>query len=407
MLSVKKPFMSYGTNKLITNVEKGHWQYYVSIIAMFVVITIINIAVYQYVFFQKQEKEIAFIEGNEISIKNFMLSDLKIIFDKSSNLNQLNILKNYSQINLKKQNVIVIGNILYISREQGQMVFDLQPLVSLVNSVLAKNFYYQISLNDKVLITNIEDSDFLSVKKYQINEENILTVKLSLKKDSEFVKTNLQQFNSQVFTIIISSVLSFLALIPLIIWIIRKILKFNELDKKILILKEEWELNLKYTKVFQDLARQDSLVKQTSAIKINIGQLNVAEFIEEIRVLTLAYNIRVFYKFELQLISDVLFIGTKFDIEIFKQIIISLLHNILYFMRGGEHVKKFLVKFKEDRIVFVYDSFAANEEHMQNWSRSLFQHLANPYILDCQKIFLKTQNTISLHLIRKLKITND
>jgi hypothetical protein len=175
MLRIKKPFVSYGTNKLITNVEKGRWQYYVSMISIFVVITIINIALCQYVFFQQQEKELAFTEGNEISIKNFILSDLKIIFDKSSSLNQLNILKNYSQINLKKQNIIVVGNILYIIRGQGQMIFDLQPLLSLVNSILGKNFYYQISLNDQLLVTNIEDFNFLSVNRYQINEDNFLT----------------------------------------------------------------------------------------------------------------------------------------------------------------------------------------------------------------------------------------
>lgn len=56
-------------------------------------------------------------------------------------------------------------------------------------------------------------------------------------------------------------------------------------------------------------------------------------------------------------------------------------------MRGGEHIKSFSIKFSKNSISFVYDSFAANEEHMQNWSKGLFKHLANPYILDCQKIF--------------------
>jgi len=402
MLSVKKPFTDFKLNMLITNVENGYWQYYVSIVAMFIGIMVINVVLYQYVFFQKQEKEIAFMEGNEESIKNTMLSDLKIIFDKSSNLDQLNVLKNYSRTSLKKQNIIVIGNILYISRGPDQMVFDLQPLISLVNSILANNFFYQITLNDKVLITNIEDSDFSSVKKYQINKENFLTVKLNLINDSQFMKTNLQQFSHQVFVMIISSVLSFLTLIPLVIYLIRKIQKLNELDKKMLILKEEWKLTVKYTKVFHDLVGQDGLFKMIPAIKTDINQLNVTEFVEEIRVLTLAYNVRIFYRFELQLISNVLFIDTKFNMEIFKQIIISLLFNVLYFMRGGSHIRKFSINFQEDRVVITYDSFAANEKHMCQWSEDISENLGNPYVLNCRKIFqLMKQCGLSCEVVPK------
>jgi hypothetical protein len=83
----------------------------------------------------------------------------------------------------------------------------------------------------------------------------------------------------------------------------------------------------------------------------------------------------------------VLFIGTKFDIEIFKQIIISLLFNVLYFMRGGTHVRKFSINFQEDRVVITYDSFAANEKHMCQWSEDIIQYLGNPHVLNCRKIF--------------------
>jgi hypothetical protein len=158
--------------------------------------------------------------------------------------------------------------------------------------------------------------------------------------------------------------------------------QLKKLHDEISLINKAFELNINYVKNCQKLEQYDFLPIQLTVIENTINQIDLEALIEEIKIYALAYTARFRYKFELNLISEVDSIRINFEPIILKQIIISLFHNILYFMRGGEHVKKFLVKFKEDRIVFIYDSFAANEEHMQNWSRGLFQHLANPYILD-------------------------
>jgi hypothetical protein len=56
-------------------------------------------------------------------------------------------------------------------------------------------------------------------------------------------------------------------------------------------------------------------------------------------------------------------------------------------MRGGTHIKNFSINFQEDRMFIIYDSFAASEKHMCQWSEDISHHICNPYILNCKRIF--------------------
>ena len=388
MPHLRKSIIAYGLNKVVTNAEKNYWQYYtVSIITTFLVVAVIDIVVYRDFAFQVKEKEESFLQGAEVTIKNLILHDLKLVYDGVSDSNKLIILKNYSPVNTQKQNTIITGNVLYISRGPEQIIFDLQPLVYLLSSILTENFYCQLTLNGKLLMANIEDLQFSSIKTYQINRENGLTLKLGIKQESSFAQANLSYLNRQTFGLVIISVLGFLAAIPLIMYFIHKIQQFNELTRKISVLKKEHELYLGYAKAFKGLDQQHALGTEFFVIKPTVDHLNVTELLEEIRVLVLAYTTRVFYKFELHLISDVSSIDIACNTALFKQIIISLLLNILYFMRGGTHIKNFSINFQEDRMFIIYDSFAASEKHMCQWSEDISHHICNPYILNCKRIF--------------------
>lgn len=401
MTHLRKSIIAYGVNKVVTNSEKIYWQYYISsIITTFLVIAVIGIIIYRDFAFQVKEKEESFLQGTEVTIKNLILHDLKLIYDGVSHSNKLIILKNYSPVNTQKQNTIITGNVLYISRGLEQIIFDLQPLVYLLSSILTDNFYYQLTLNSKLLMANIEDFQFSSIKTYQINRENGLTLKLGIKQESSFAQANLSYLNRQTFGLVIISVLGFLAAIPLIMYFIHKIQQFNELTRKISVLQKEHELYLGYAKAFKGLDQHNALSEEFFVIKPTIDHLNITEFLEEIRVLVLGYTTRVFYKFELRLVSDVSSIDITCNTALFKQIIISLLLNILYFMRGGTHIKNFSINFQEGRMFIIYDSFAANEKHMCQWSEDISHHIYNPYILNCRRIFqLLTQCGLSYEVV--------
>lgn len=141
--------------------------------------------------------------------------------------------------------------------------------------------------------------------------------------------------------------------------------------------EEARELNLHYIKSCQGLDLNDFLPISLPVFNEHSSQIKVADIIKEIKTCVLAYTTSFHYKFKLQLMSEISSINIKCDATLFKQIIFSLLYNVLYFMRGGDHIKHFSIAFQSDSVFVFYDSFAANEEHMCNWSRGLFQHLGN------------------------------
>jgi hypothetical protein len=128
MPHLRKSIIAYGLNKVVTNAEKNYWQYYtVSIITTFLVVAVIDIVVYRDFAFQVKEKEESFLQGAEVTIKNLILHDLKLVYDGVSDSNKLIILKNYSPVNTQKQNTIITGNVLYISRGPEQIILIYNP----------------------------------------------------------------------------------------------------------------------------------------------------------------------------------------------------------------------------------------------------------------------------------------
>ena len=67
--------------------------------------------------------------------------------------------------------------------------------------------------------------------------------------------------------------------------------------------------------------------------KLPYGKDRTKEIMKEIKTYVLAYTTSFHYKFKLQLISEISSINTKYDATIFKQIIFSLLYNVLYFIQ--------------------------------------------------------------------------
>lgn len=397
--NIKSDFV---VNELVSNVRNKRWKCYVATIGTFIVIIVLDLFLYYYFVQVKQEKEEAFIQGSQTGIYKLVVTDLRLIFDQSQDLNKLSILKNYSHVKALDQNYNIIGNVIYVNRGGETIIFDLQPLISLVNSILEQDFYYQIMLNSNILITNAEDITFFYVSTHKIQEGNFVSIKLTLKPDSLYILDCLQYFRTKVLTMFWGSGLFFVLVIPLVFYIMRITEKFKQLNDKILILNQATELNLNYIKECQETEQYGDLPIQLSVSEENTGKIDTKNILKEIKIYILSYTTRINYKLEAHLVSEISDINLKCKSIVFKQIIISLLYNILYFMRGGEHIKKFLVKFRDDCVIFNYDSFAANEEHMCRWSQGLFEHLGNPYILDSQKIFESIKNcNLSYRVIPK------
>lgn len=377
----------------ISNSKKHYLYYYViGVLLLIFCISFICLS-YNYLLNIKKEKQDAFIEGSGEGIINIIANDLKFIFDSNPNLSKTSLIKNHTII--KKHgysNNSVIGNVLSVNRKGENIIVDLQPITSLVHSILNKNFFYKIVFNGNTIISNIEDREFIYSKTRQINAENSVIIKLDYRPTSLYLQKYREEFNNQFFVVLLASALGILITVPILFYFTSKINKLKAANIELLIADKVAQLNINYIKSCQQLEQQNKLPIILPVRSHNTNNIDLLLMMEEMKAYTLAYTARCRYKFELELISEVQFLQINFDEVILKQLIISLLYNILYFMRGANHVKRFSVKFNQDSISFIYDSFAANEEHMINWSKGLFQHLTNPYILDCQGVFQLIKN---------------
>jgi hypothetical protein len=372
----------------INNYSRSNLYYYIVGIVLFIFSISCVYLSYKYLLQVKKEKENAFIEGSGNGVLNIIANDLKSIFYHYPNSSKTAVISNYTIGKKNRSNAQeVSGSMIYIERNGETIIIDLQPVTLLISSILNENFYYKIIINENIITSNIEDRVFSYSKNYPISLKNFLTVRLSYKPTSQFLARYQKEFDYQYWRMVLFISIVTLVMIPVLFYFLKKRHKRALSNTELIFLNKASELNIQYINSCQELAQRNKFPIIIPVTTKKINRVDLTPIIEEIKIHTLAYTSRFRYKFNLELVSEIKILQVNFDSIVLKQIIFSLLYNILYFMRGGEHIKSFSIKFSKNSISFVYDSFAANEEHMQNWSKGLFKHLANPYILDCQKIF--------------------
>jgi hypothetical protein len=244
MPSNKNSANNFTIRQIVSNSCRSYLQYYYSFLILLFVVIILDLLVYYYLLQVQKEKQEAFIEGSASSTSNLIINDLTIIFDRSQDLNKLLILKNYSEIKKIDQNYNIVGNVIYVNRGNKTIIFDLQPFASLISSVLTKDFYYKITLNNNALLSNVEDREFFYKKNYSINLENFLVIKLAYKPTSLYLEKYHTTFKQQLLALTTVSILVFLLLIPLLHYLIRKREQFKKLYDEISVINKAFEFNL-------------------------------------------------------------------------------------------------------------------------------------------------------------------
>lgn len=375
-------------NKKICSTTNSFKSLY--IIGALVIVSVIVITYLLSTYYLKYEnikRNNFFIEGSYQGITTLILKDLEVIFDESQSLGNLVILTNYDEIKNIENNLNIIGNVLYITRGQRSLIFDLSQLNSLLVSVLGKDYFYKISLNNQLLTTNSSNKILSYCVDYKIKDNQIMSLSLELKETSNFTKKNQEIIQQQNILLIVFNTIIFFSISVVVFYIIKFWKKTKLIKKKIQSIELIHKRNIKYLSECNNLFGKNKLPILVPNLQ-NIGnKINIRELIEEIQVIVEYYTIQYPYKYKLDVIAEQELLNVPTNSIVFKQLIISLIYNLLYFMRGGTHTKQFIINISNDRVSMHYDSFAAKEEHMCNWSNGIFEHLGNPYILDCKKIF--------------------
>ena len=185
-----------------TNVVKNNLNIYISaILGVFLAIALSYMFFYKYLRLMSDEQEVAFIEGSNTGIAQLVVNDLSVIFDEKKSLSELLIIKDYTSGD-KRQSPNVKGNILYITRNNQPMMFNLKPISTFMYKVLAQDYYYQLKLNRNLLGANIENQEFLFSRVYKLGKNNSFLLNLVPKDNSEsleFIRKKLQKRKIKLF----------------------------------------------------------------------------------------------------------------------------------------------------------------------------------------------------------------
>ena len=95
-----------------------------------------------------------------------------------------------------------------------------------------------------------------------------------------------------------------------------------------------------------------------------------------------------FTKIGLRVTSNIKDIELNCSIEVFYQLIFSLVFNLVKFMDRQSNVPQILkIDFKQDKITIVNDCFPLDERKMIKLSDIIIEECIDVFILNCHKIF--------------------
>ena len=172
------------------------------------------------------------------------------------------------------------------------------------------------------------------------------------------------------------------------------ILLFIEKDKDFIIQCYE------YSKKFKPVV-QDAIEENYDNDYLPLSIVNNIENNKQVEILvnkiTLAINdYFVFYKkyyqldnIELEIIDDNLEkIVLPFDYEVFYQIMIGIIYNLMNFNKKSVKKRKITVILKESKINIISDGLKLNKEYAIKASAMIFQDTANPYLMNFGQMFV-------------------
>ena len=104
----------------------------------------------------------------------------------------------------------------------------------------------------------------------------------------------------------------------------------------------------------------------------------------------------VFYKkyyqldnIELDIINDNLEkIALPFDYEVFYQIMIGIIYNLMNFNKKSVKKRKIIIILKKSKINIISDGLKLNKEYAIKASAMIFQDTANPYLMNFGQMFV-------------------
>lgn len=389
------------------------------------IITIIDLVLYHQTWRKHQDHNFIRLEVQHEIIKSLIVNNLNTLFqtlnkEQNSSIDQVLAAKEHIK------NYLVTHNLPYLTFQE------------LINELFAQTFNYAITVNDQPIISNgLTDYSNSITKEYLISRDLLLKVIIQINPDSYQEQQALAQINNDVLIIIVGSSIVFFISIAILLLVLNRSRRLQaklarlelELANSIarsnnlsLFYKINEEFILKCYQYFKasintnflhklDISDSESeyngeyfpvpIATFASQKKIAPHEIELSPIILD---LTHYFNGYIAYygaNITLSIVNKIDKLVIPFEFEIFNQIMMSMLANMLHFNKNTINNRYIKLIFQEDTIICMSDGFRLDQNLLIRYSEKIFNDTANLYILSLGQIFILLKRLQLAYIINR------
>ena len=386
----------------------------IGIIILLIFCISVNIFMYNKLNKENEKSQSFLLNLYAKEIERLILKDFLKIFQHNYTTNDLSIIRNYSH-EIDSQNTTSVSQVVYISNNtlhvktaNEYLILDLSNIKQILDAISENVFLYSLSIDNKQILTNtivdLTDNKLLNIP---ITKNLLLTLNLKHAYNSQFIALNNKALKTNIVLILALLISVFFVGLFVIFWFCNQRKKLQaEIDHKnniLLFINRDKDFIIQcyeYSKKSKSV-EQEVIEENYNNDYLPLSIANNIENNKEVEILvkkiTLAINdYFVFYKkyyqldnIELDIINDNLEkIALPFDYEVFYQIMIGIIYNLMNFNKKSVKKRKIIIILKKSKINIISDGLKLNKEYAIKASAMIFQDTANPYLMNFGQMFV-------------------
>ncbi|MEY4463717.1 MAG: hypothetical protein RLZZ81_688, partial [Pseudomonadota bacterium] len=345
---------------------------------------IFNSVVYSYLIYLQKKEDNLLLRGYLSGIESLLTQDLENAFNSALSNKKFFLLKDLEVIILPKPavNSITINSYaIKVQNQREEYIFDLHNLKENISKIFPTFITYTLSLNNHdIMGDGNQKTKYDLVQSKSLGLNNILTLQLKINRNSIFYVDKQYRLQKIILIFSVSSFLIFSVFLYFYLRVSNHIIRqFKILNQEIY---DEKKINTallnnikvdhylkklfirKLTEMYlkQELGETyepNNISFKNQLFPIYLTDISPAKInIENLTKLLQDYFAPYFTKIGLRVTSNIKDIELNCSIEVFYQLIFSLVSNLVKFMDRQSNIPQILkIDFKQDKITIVNDCF--------------------------------------------------
>ncbi|BFD45476.1 MAG: hypothetical protein DMENIID0002_01220 [Rickettsia endosymbiont of Sergentomyia squamirostris] len=387
----------------------------------FVILT--NILVRRCINHEYHQQNLIKLEEYHNIIRSLLVDKFNINYILSSNdiSDQISILKEHIR------NHVFISKYHIPNSVYGKNDLPYTTLQELLDIVSNQAFKYNITINNHSIISNgvVEFQESVN-KQYYINKDLTYNISIQISPNSYYTQQAISRVKQQILLLNIGSVFTILVLCMIVLYLSyrdKKIkFKLNKLEADLTNSMEHSKNILLFHKINEEFTLKCYHYSKSSNNKKSFNISNTVNVEEElgynseyfplpittleshneinyhtIKLTPIILYLQSYYtgytacynsNIKLDIVSNIETLEVPFESEIFNQIMVSVLSNILYFNKNTERSRCVKLIFQNNLITFIGEGFSLDQNLAVRYSEKIFNDTANLYILNLGQIFI-------------------